>query len=206
MNKGAKNLSGRPRSAEADQAILQATLDLLGEVGYQAMSIEAIAARARVGKTTIYRRYSSKEELVADALESRFGEEEEPDPDTGNLWDDLEIIISDIAQTTASDLGRQTIALIVSTASSSPQFAQIYYAKYIAPHRVTLEVLFERARTRGEIEHPIDTGFFLDLVASSIFYALMFKPEPEAIEAHLRRVMHFAVVGTDPVSNDHSNG
>lgn len=201
MNKAAKNLSGRPRSAEVDQAILQATLDLLAEVGYQAMSIEAIAARAKVGKTTIYRRYSSKEELVADALESRFGEEEEPDPDTGNLWDDLEVIISDIVQTTVSDLGRQTIALIVSTASSSSQFAQIYYTKYIAPHRDTLEVLFERAKARGEIEHHVDAGFFLDLVASSIFYALMFKSNPESIEAHLRRVMHFAIVGNDSGGN-----
>lgn len=61
--------SGRPRSIHADQAILQATLDLLAEVGYQSMSIEAIASRAGVGKTTIYRRYTSKEELVADATQ-----------------------------------------------------------------------------------------------------------------------------------------
>lgn len=202
MNKCAKNLSGRPRSAAADRAILQATLDLLAEVGYQAMSIEAIAARAGVGKTTIYRRYSSanasiKEELVADAIESRFGEDEEPIPDTGSLWEDLEFVINDILQTMLSDLGRQTIALIVSTASSSPQFAQIYYAKYIAPHRDEFATLFDRAKARGEIVQDVDAEFFLDLVGSSIFYALTFKTEPASIEAHIRRVMHLAVTGSD---------
>jgi len=203
MNKSAKSLSGRPRSAEVDQSILQAALELLAEVGYQAMSMEAIATRAGVGKATIYRRYASKEELVADAIESRFGEEEEI-PDTGSLWGDLEVVIDDIIQTMLSDLGRQTLALIISTASSSPQFAQIYYAKYIAPHRDALAVLFERAKARGEIEHDVDAGFFLDLVGSSIFYALMFKPEPEAIEAHIRRVMNFAVAGAD-LESHHSS-
>lgn len=193
MSKCARNLSGRPRSAAADRAILQATLDLLGEVGYAAMSIEAIAARAGVGKATIYRRYASKEELVADAIESRFGEEEEPIPDTGSLWEDLELVIKEIVETMLSDLGRQTMALIVSTASSSPQFAQIYYTKYIAPHRDEFVTLFDRARARGEITHSVDAGFFLDLVGSSIFYALVFKPDAAAIEAHIRRVIRLAI-------------
>lgn len=200
MDKSAKSLSGRPRSAEVDRAILQAALELLAEVGYQAMSMEAIAARAGVGKATIYRRYASKEELVADAIESQFGEEE-PIPDTGSLWEDLEFVISDILQTMLTDLGRQTIALIVSTASSSPQFAQIYYAKYIAPYRDEFVVLFDRAKARGEIKHSVDAGFFVDLVSGSIFYAMTFKPEPEAIEAHIRRVMNFAVVGAVPELN-----
>jgi AcrR family transcriptional regulator len=197
MSKSTKNITGRPRSAEADRAIVQATLDLLAEVGYQSMSIEAIAARAGVGKATIYRRYSSKEELVADALESQFGEEEEPIPDTGNFWEDLEAVIGEIIQSTLTDLGRQTIALIISTASSSPQFAKIYYAKYIAPHRDALAILFDRAKERGEIERQIDAEFFVDLVASSILYAIMFKPEAKTIEAHIRRVVNLAIQEKD---------
>lgn len=202
MSKCAKNLSGRPRSAAADRAILQATLDLLGEVGYAAMSMEAIAARAGVGKATIYRRYASKEELVADALESQFGEEEEPIPDTGSLWDDLELVIGEIVETMLSDLGRQTMALIVSTASSSPQFAQIYYSKHIEPYRDEFAMLFDRAKSRGEITHSIDSGFFLDLVGGSIFYVLMFKPDEAAIEAHIRRVIRLAITDHDVESGD----
>jgi AcrR family transcriptional regulator len=69
-NEPIKKSAGRPRSHQSHQAILQATLDLLAEMGYDRLSIDAIAAHAGVGKTTIYRRYRSKEELVADAIES----------------------------------------------------------------------------------------------------------------------------------------
>ena len=79
-----KKPPGRPRSIQSHQAMLKATLELLAEVGFEAMSIDAIATRARVGKTTIYRRYAGKEELVADAIESI--REEVVIPNTGSLW------------------------------------------------------------------------------------------------------------------------
>ena len=66
MSNTKKKHARRPRSAKSHRAILKATLELLGKVGFETMSIEAISARAGVGKTTIYRRYNSKEELVAD--------------------------------------------------------------------------------------------------------------------------------------------
>src|ERR1700726_424948 len=79
---------GRPRSAEADRSILAATLDLLAERGLDAMSIEEIAARAGVGKATIYRRWSSKGLLALDAFVVSF-RAEQPLPDTGTLRGDL---------------------------------------------------------------------------------------------------------------------
>src|SRR6185437_11155783 len=75
---------GRPRSAEADRAILTATADLLAERGLAAMSIEEVAARAGVGKTTIYRRWPSKGLLALDAFVISF-RAEQPLPDTGSL-------------------------------------------------------------------------------------------------------------------------
>src|SRR5580692_7338332 len=79
---------GRPRSPEADRAILTATLDLLASRGLAAMSIEEIAARAGVGKATIYRRWSSKGLLALDAFVTAFAEQQ-PLPDTGTLRGDL---------------------------------------------------------------------------------------------------------------------
>src|SRR5580692_5441762 len=79
---------GRPRSQEADRAILAATLDLLASRGLAAMSIEEIAARAGVGKATIYRRWSSKGLLALDAFVTAFAEQQ-PLPDTGTLRGDL---------------------------------------------------------------------------------------------------------------------
>ncbi|MCC5609176.1 TetR/AcrR family transcriptional regulator [Nostoc sp. CHAB 5834] len=81
------------------------------EVGYENMSIEAIASRAGVGKTTIYRRYTCKEELVADAIESL--RDDLVIPDTGRFWGDMDILINNAAKQIDSPLGRQTLALII---------------------------------------------------------------------------------------------
>src|ERR1700736_6291349 len=79
---------GRPRSQEADRAILTAAVELLAERGLAAMSIEEVAARAGVGKATIYRRWSSKGLLALDAFVASF-QEQQPLPDTGTLRGDL---------------------------------------------------------------------------------------------------------------------
>src|SRR5260370_18750172 len=82
---------GRPRSAQAQKAIIDATLELLAEEGFQGLSIEAVAARAGVGKTTIYRRWSSKEELVMEAI--RQVQIDVPVMDTGNFRNDLAALL-----------------------------------------------------------------------------------------------------------------
>jgi len=108
------------------------------------MTIDAIATRAGVGKTTIYRRYNAKVELVADAIESL--REEVVIPDTGTIWGDVDALIQNAALLTLSPLGRQTVAMIISSASSNPQFAQIYWTKYLQPRRQAFAVVIERAK------------------------------------------------------------
>ncbi|MBE9000270.1 TetR/AcrR family transcriptional regulator [Nostoc sp. LEGE 12447] len=185
--------SGRPRSIHADQAILQATLDLLAEVGYQSMSIEAIACRAGVGKTTIYRRYTSKEELVADAIESL--RDDLAIPDTNSFWGDMDILIENAAKKIDSPLGRQTLALITSTASSNPQFAEVYWTKYIKLRREAFSKVLERAQSRGEIHKDADVDLIIDLVSGSLYYALIFKPTTEPVEAYMRRTINLLLKG-----------
>lgn len=185
--------SGRPRSIHADQAILQATLDLLAEVGYQSMSIEAIASRAGVGKTTIYRRYNSKEELVADAIESF--RDDLAIPDTGSFWGDMDILINNAAKKIDSPLGRQTLALIISTASSNPQFAEVYWTKYTKVRREALSKVLKRAKSRGEIHKDADIELVIDLLSGSLYYALIFKPITEPVEAYMRRTMNLLLKG-----------
>ncbi|MEI1374110.1 TetR/AcrR family transcriptional regulator [Nostoc sp. UHCC 0926] len=193
MSKQINSPSGRPRSIHADQAILQATLDLLAEVGYESMSIEAIASRAGVGKTTIYRRYTSKEELVADAIESL--RDDLAIPDTGSFWGDMDILINNAAKKIHSPLGRQTLALIISTASSNPQFAEVYWTKYTKLRREAFSKVLERAKFRGEIHKDADVDLIIDLVSGSLYYALIFKPTTEPVEAYMRRTMNLLLKG-----------
>jgi AcrR family transcriptional regulator len=85
-----RRMPGRPRSEASHQAIIRATLELLLEVGYGPLTMEAVRLRAGVGKATIYRRWSSKEELVRDAIVALH--EEFDVPDTGSLRGDYHAI------------------------------------------------------------------------------------------------------------------
>ncbi len=188
MDDVSKKSPGRPRSAKAHQAMLQATLELLAEVGFEAMSIEAIAARAGVGKTTIYRRYSNKEELVADAIESM--REEVLIPNTGKLWSDIDALIENAAQITLTPLGRQSVAMIISSASSNSGFAQIYWTKYLQPRRQAFAVVIERAKARSEIQQDLDPGLVFDVMSGIMLYALIFQPTSESWTVYIRSALN----------------
>ena len=193
MSKINKKTPGRPRSNKSHQAILKATLELLGEVGFEAMSIEGIATRAGVGKSTIYRRYSSKEELVADAIESI--RQDLVIPDTGNLWSDLDELIENAAQITLTSIGRQTVAMIIGSACSNSQFAQIYWTKYLQPRREAFAIVIKRAKTRKEIQIDLDPGLVFDSMSGIMLYALIFPPTTESWTEYIKRALHIFLQG-----------
>lgn len=182
---------GRPRSIESHRAILKATIKLLGEVGYERMSIEGIASRAKVGKSTIYRRYKGKEELVADAIESI--REEVVIPDTGNIWDDIDALIENAARISLNPLGRQGVAMIISSASSNSEFARIYSEKYLQPRKEAFAVVIERAKTRKEVRVDLDANFVFDVMSGMMLYGLIFPPTSETWEKYVRRAVEAVI-------------
>ncbi|MGV2826575.1 TetR/AcrR family transcriptional regulator [Myxosarcina sp. GI1(2024)] len=193
MSKTKKKTPGRPRSTKSHQAILKATLELLGEVGFETMSIEAIANRAGVGKTTIYRRYSNKEELVTDAIESI--RQDVVIPNTGNLWKDIDELIENAAQITLSPLGRQTVAMIISSATSNSQFARLYWTKYLQPRREAFAVVIKRAKTKNEVRLDLDSGLLFDSMSGIMLYALIFQPTTESWTEYVRRALYLLFQG-----------
>jgi AcrR family transcriptional regulator len=168
--------------------MLQATLELLAEVGFDAISIDAIASKAGVGKTTIYRRYGGKAELVADAIESI--RQDVVIPDTGDFWTDIEQLIENAAQISLSPLGRKTVGMIISSASSNQQFAQIYWTKYLQPRRQAFAIVLERAKARQQIQADLDAGLVFDAISGIMLYALIFQPIDESWSAYIRRALH----------------
>ncbi|MEO0378257.1 MAG: TetR/AcrR family transcriptional regulator [Cyanobacteria bacterium P01_A01_bin.17] len=171
--------------------MFQAALVLLGEVGFDGMSMDAIASRARVGKTTIYRRYSNKEELVADAIERI--REDITIPDTGSLERDIDILIENAAQMTLSPVGRQTVALIISSASSNPKFAEIYRDKYLQPRRSAFAEVLERAKQRQEVRQDLDPWLVFDMMSGIMLHALLFLPKSESWIDYVRRAVHLLI-------------
>ena len=187
---------GRPRSARAGRKILAATRELLGEVGFERLSIESVAARAGVGKTTVYRRWDSKEELVADALEDVSLAVEVPD--TGSFWGDANVVIEEVARYSASPFGRRTLALIYGAAADSPRFKHIYWTKHILPHRTALSEVLTRARQRGEIRPDTDLELVLDLLSGAVIYSSLLNPahaSDDTLVPYIRRTVETVVRG-----------
>jgi AcrR family transcriptional regulator len=192
-----KGSPGRPRSVQSQESILRAANQLLREVGYERMSIEAIANLAGVGKTTIYRWYDSKEALVTDAL--TYFRRELPVPDTGKLWTDLEEIFVELVKLDPKAYDRRTLALTIGSIASSPQLAEVYWTNFVVPRRAAIAVMFDRAKARGELREDADPELILDIIMALIFVIRVMKPPTkEAIIPYVHRVLDEILVGFGP--------
>jgi AcrR family transcriptional regulator len=163
---------GRPRSAEADRAILTATLELLAERGLDAMSIEEVAARAGVGKTTIYRRWPSKGLLALDAFVISF-RAEQPLPDTGTLRGDLlSALHAWVRAVTQTAMGPMLTGLIAE-AQHDPDLRGAWRDRVLEPLRTQHRVMLDRAIARGEIAASVDRDVVLDLFFGAAEHRLL---------------------------------
>jgi AcrR family transcriptional regulator len=163
---------GRPRSQEADRAILAAALDLLAERGLAAMSIEEIAARAGVGKATIYRRWPSKGLLALDAFVTSFAEQQAV-PDTGSLRDDLIVALTAwVRSVTRTSMGPMLTGLIAE-AQHDPSLRAAWRERVLEPLRSQHRAMLDRAAARGEIPATVDREVVLDLFFGAAQHRLL---------------------------------
>jgi AcrR family transcriptional regulator len=168
---------GRPRDPARDARILEAAVALIGEVGYDRMTVDAIAERAGVSKPTIYRRWAGKREIVADAIRHR--KEHDVDADTGTLRGDLLALVQALAASIAGEEDAQIVAGITSLLRSSDEFAALFRERAIAPERARWARLVQRAVDRGEIapDAPV-TELFGDVAPAIVFTRVMVAREP----------------------------
>ena len=162
---------GRPRSDEAHRAILDAALTLLDEGGYRPLTIEAVAARAGVGKTTIYRRWASKLELVIEAVSEL--RPPLPTEDTGSLQGDfLAFQRAQITRVAAGPLPRITPRLLAESVGDEELHAAIL-RELIAPLREALGEVLQRGVDRGELRGDLDLELATDIVHGTVVYRIL---------------------------------
>lgn len=164
---------GRPRSDRARRAILDAALKLLVEDGFDGMSIEAVAARAGVGKATIYRRWSSKRELVAAALLSI--DDEVRVPDSGSAREDLVALVRDFARVSTSTVLGPMIGRVAGAAVSNPELMEILSTHLIASRQLIGKTILRRGIERGEIRPDADVDLVMDMVAGTAVFTVLFQ-------------------------------
>jgi AcrR family transcriptional regulator len=164
---------GRPRSAEATAAILQAAAELLAEQGLLAMTVDAVAARAGASKATIYRWWGSKEALALDAFATGFEDRSmHVIDDTGSLVGDLRAILGARVHALAAPGVLRLYSALLAHARADPAFAATYRARVYGPLQEGGHGLFVRAIARGEIGADTDVDAALDLLLGALTYRL----------------------------------
>src|SRR3954453_5638817 len=160
MAPGATTPRGRPRDPALNAAILAATRELLLEVGYPALSMEAVAARANVGKPTVYGRYPSKGALVFDAVFGRTMPR--PMPGTGDLSADLREAYDWAVAEFAAPEARAALPGLIAELSASPQMAPLVRTRVLEPEYARVHEMLNQAQRRGEIRADADLPLVTD--------------------------------------------
>lgn len=181
--------TGRPRSEEAHQAILDATLELLVEVGFSGLTVEGVAQRAGVGKATIYRRWPSKLPLIVEAFGRLPGFEE---VDSGSLEVDLkETLKSYLEAFNETSLGA-VFPSLAGERAHNPELSKLL-EPVARSRREPFVRIFERARERGEISDDVDIDLAADLVVGPISVTLFFRggtPSPRMVGPIVDLALH----------------
>jgi len=162
--------AGRPRSEEAHRAILDATVELLAEVGFSALTVEGVAQRAGVGKATIYRRWPSKLPLVVEAF---GGLPQLEDADTGDLAGDLKSMLRGYLQLFNTTPLATILPSLAGERAHNEALSELFDPVLKGRRRPLTRVL-ERGVVRGELPPDLDLELAADLVVGPIAVKLFF--------------------------------
>ncbi|MFC8797484.1 TetR/AcrR family transcriptional regulator [Promicromonospora sp. NPDC057138] len=187
---------GRPRDPRADEAILRAALELFTEHGHAGTSIEQIARRAGVGKLTVYRRWGSKDELIAAAVESARGELPNPAADEldGMSYAEVSRLLADalpVAARTLAEPGyRAMLAQVFGSSVTHPGLMGAFWENHVLPRRRTMQTVLSRAVDEGVLPVGTDIEALIDMTVGAVVYRLLRPEPPDADEllAYLRAV------------------
>ncbi len=164
------------RSARVRRAVLDATGALIAELGYQGLSVEAVAQRAGVHKTTVYRRWPTKSDLVFELVQDRSAQNVRV-PDTGNLERDLEIFALGILANISSEVGNRLVKTVVAAAADAPEVASLSHEFW--RERLSLAAtMVERAISRGEVPAGTDSNLILEALVAPLYLRLLITGEP----------------------------
>ncbi len=174
----ANNSKRRPggRSARVRQAVLDAAFAELGEKGYGGLSIEAVAQRSGVAKTTVYRRWPTRDELVADALDSR-SDRNERIPDTGSIRGDLKEFCEGVRAKLTSNHGKAMLKSLVAAVDQSPEIVETV-ERFWRERRDVGGDLIERWIRRGVLRPETDADLLVEAILAPIYLRVLLPGGP----------------------------
>ncbi len=165
---------GRPRCPEVHRKILSSVLDLLSEAGYGALTMEAVAARAEVGKASLYRRWAGKGALVMEALLEHFSSV--PLPETGSAINDLLLQMRGVAELLTGQPGRN-LGCLIAASHDDPELAKAF-CQFMCQRRDLARGILKRGQERGELRADLDFEVTLDALFGPLHYRLLVTKAP----------------------------
>ena len=170
---------GRPRSEQADRAIIEAALDLFAEHGVEGLCMEDVAARAGVGKATIYRRWPGKEDLLLDALTAL--KTPLPEPRGESARDDLVALLAAMAADYADPRRARQFALLLGEGAKFPRLLSRYTGTVLEPRREVIRSVLRRGVAAGELRPDTDVEVALYMLTGAV--VARGKHDPQAVSA-----------------------
>jgi AcrR family transcriptional regulator len=159
----------RPRvEGEREVEILDATVDLLMEVGYDRLTMDAVAKEARASKATLYRRWESKASLVVEALARAKSAPHLDEHDTGTLRGDL--LSTFCGHQGLSGAATGVLGSVITAVSTDPEFAERFRETFIAPKMAVSRGIYRRAQERGEIDPDLDLEIIVPALAGILLH------------------------------------
>jgi AcrR family transcriptional regulator len=173
----ARAARGRPRSTRAQEAILEATRELLAEGGVRTLTVERVAERAGVAKTTVYRRWRSKHELALAVLIDMV-EEMVAVPDLGDTREELVRFVSSAVRILGSTLMGRVMRGLVSDLATDPTLAGEFQARVVARREEEVRRMVGRGVARGDLRPDADAALVHELLFGPVYYRLMLSGRP----------------------------
>ncbi|MGA8500608.1 MAG: TetR/AcrR family transcriptional regulator [Candidatus Sulfotelmatobacter sp.] len=168
-----KRAPGRPRSEQARLAILRSTLKLLGKNGFSELTIESVAAHAGVGKATVYRWWSNKAALIADAFASSTTRKLHF-PDTGSVRTDMSQQMRQLIKIFCSRRGR-IVSAILGGGQSDRDLITAFRERFLWPRRQEAYATLRRGIERGELRKDLDMDLILDSLYGPIYMRFLIR-------------------------------
>jgi AcrR family transcriptional regulator len=165
---------GRPRSELSRHAVLEATVQLLGEVGFDRLSMDAIARRAGASKATIYRSWRNKVAVVVEAIDG-LGHDAVPEPDTGSLDGDIRSALASLLTAMRSPRGAMVEA-VAAASQHHPDLQEALEQHFLAHRREMVGRILGRAAARGELREGTDKDLVADVIVGLLFYRIRLRP------------------------------
>jgi AcrR family transcriptional regulator len=160
---------GRPRDERADRAILDATLQLLAEVGPTGLSVEEVAVRAGVSKATIYRRFQTKDDLVVGCLSGLVVARPDDVP-VGSVHDRLVFLVEHWWSSYVTSSNGQVFHRVLAHAKSNPRLFEAFYDEVIEPRRELFRAVLRDAVATGEVRADADLELVITMIVGTSVY------------------------------------